>query len=162
MLLSLSVYLYVARLRQNKYQLSLTDPRPIDACYPRPSSAAISPMNQEVDFLFLSQECNERKFTEAPGDSVVDHRRRECRAHELRSCFHCRRSRQLMLFDSTRRTSLSIHFTHSTHHRRPIAYLSEHCVPVLSADTRRHLRSANRHLYLPYPNLCFVCMGLVA
>jgi len=119
MLLSLSVYLYVARLRQNKYQLSLTDPRPIDACYPRPSSAAISPMNQEVYFLFLSQECNEIKFTEAPGDSVVDHRRRECRAHELRSCFHCRRSRQLMLFDSTRRTSLSIHFTYSTHHRRP-------------------------------------------
>ena len=25
-------------------------------------------------------------------------------------------------------------------------YLSEHCVPVSSADTRRHLRSANRHL----------------
>jgi len=36
----------------------------------------------------------------------------------------------------------------------PIYYLvtdlSEHCVPVSSADTRRHLRSANRHLYLPY------------
>jgi len=29
-------------------------------------------------------------------------------------------------------------------------YLSEHCIPVSSADTRRHLRSANRHLYLPY------------
>ena len=27
-------------------------------------------------------------------------------------------------------------------------YLSEHCIPVSSADTRRHLRSANRHL--PY------------
>ena len=25
-------------------------------------------------------------------------------------------------------------------------YLSEHCIPVYSADTRRHLRSANRHL----------------
>jgi len=25
-------------------------------------------------------------------------------------------------------------------------YLSEHCVPVSSADTRRHLRSADRHL----------------
>ena len=25
-------------------------------------------------------------------------------------------------------------------------YLSEHCIPVSSADTRRHLRSANRHL----------------
>jgi len=25
-------------------------------------------------------------------------------------------------------------------------YLSEHCIPVCSADTRRHLRSANRHL----------------
>ena len=24
--------------------------------------------------------------------------------------------------------------------------LSEHCIPVSSADTRRHLRSANRHL----------------
>ena len=26
-------------------------------------------------------------------------------------------------------------------------YLSEHCIPVSSADTRRHLRSANRHLF---------------
>jgi len=25
-------------------------------------------------------------------------------------------------------------------------YLSKHCIPVSSADTRRHLRSANRHL----------------
>ena len=25
-------------------------------------------------------------------------------------------------------------------------YLSEHCIPVSSADTRRYLRSANRHL----------------
>jgi len=25
-------------------------------------------------------------------------------------------------------------------------YLSEHCIPVFSADTRRHLHSANRHL----------------
>ena len=25
-------------------------------------------------------------------------------------------------------------------------FLSEHCIPVSSADTRRHLRSANRHL----------------
>jgi len=25
-------------------------------------------------------------------------------------------------------------------------HLSEHCIPVSSADTRRHLRSANRHL----------------
>jgi len=25
-------------------------------------------------------------------------------------------------------------------------YLSEHCIPVSSADRRRHLRSANRHL----------------
>jgi len=24
--------------------------------------------------------------------------------------------------------------------------MSEHCIPVYSADTRRHLRSANRHL----------------
>jgi len=28
----------------------------------------------------------------------------------------------------------------------PPLYLSEHCNPVSSADTRRHLRSANRHL----------------
>ena len=34
---------------------------------------------------------------------------------------------------------------------RALPYLSEHCIPVSSADTRRHLRSANRHLrYLPY------------
>ena len=25
-------------------------------------------------------------------------------------------------------------------------YLSEHCIPVSTDDTRRHLRSANRHL----------------
>jgi len=29
---------------------------------------------------------------------------------------------------------------------RAPSYLSEHCTPVSSADTRRHLRSANRHL----------------
>ena len=28
----------------------------------------------------------------------------------------------------------------------PPPYLSEHCIPVSSADTRRHLRSANHHL----------------
>ena len=33
---------------------------------------------------------------------------------------------------------------HSRSRRAP--YLSEHCIPVCSADTRRHLRSANRHL----------------
>ena len=32
---------------------------------------------------------------------------------------------------------------------RAPAYLSEHCIPVSSADTRRHLRSANV-IYLPY------------
>jgi len=26
-------------------------------------------------------------------------------------------------------------------------YLSEHCIPVSSTDTRRHLRSSNRHLF---------------
>ena len=31
-------------------------------------------------------------------------------------------------------------------HRKLPPYLSEHCIPVSSADTRRHLRSANRHL----------------
>ena len=29
---------------------------------------------------------------------------------------------------------------------RVLPYLSEHCIPVSSADTRRHLRSANHHL----------------
>jgi len=29
---------------------------------------------------------------------------------------------------------------------RASPYLSEHCIPVSNADTRRHLRSANRHL----------------
>ena len=29
---------------------------------------------------------------------------------------------------------------------RTLPYLSEHCIPVSSADTRRHLRSTNRHL----------------
>ena len=31
-------------------------------------------------------------------------------------------------------------------HRKLPPYLSEHCIPVSTADTRRHLRSANRHL----------------
>ena len=29
---------------------------------------------------------------------------------------------------------------------RAPSYLSEHCIPVSSADTRRHLRSADSHL----------------
>jgi len=29
-------------------------------------------------------------------------------------------------------------------------YLSEHCIPVSSAGTLWHLRSVNRHVYLPY------------
>ena len=32
------------------------------------------------------------------------------------------------------------------HSRFVDSILSEHCIPVSSADTRRHLRSANRHL----------------
>jgi len=30
-------------------------------------------------------------------------------------------------------------------------YLSEHCIPVSSADTRRHLRPANRHCRIVFP-----------
>jgi len=37
-------------------------------------------------------------------------------------------------------------------HRKLPPYLSEHCIPVSTADTRRHLRSANRHLLVV---LCF-------
>jgi len=33
---------------------------------------------------------------------------------------------------------------------RAPSYLSEHSIPVSSADTRRHLRSANRHLLAVY------------
>ena len=33
---------------------------------------------------------------------------------------------------------------------RALPYLSEHCISVYGADTRRHLRSANRRLYLQY------------
>ena len=35
---------------------------------------------------------------------------------------------------------------HNCLNGRAPPYLSEHCIPVSSADTRRHLRSANRHL----------------
>ena len=35
---------------------------------------------------------------------------------------------------------------HKCPNGRAPPYLSEHCIPVSSADTRRHLRSANRHL----------------
>ena len=37
-------------------------------------------------------------------------------------------------------------------------YLSQHCIPVCSADTRRHLRSANRHL-LAVPRFRFNTYG---
>jgi len=37
-------------------------------------------------------------------------------------------------------------------------YLSEHCIPVSRADTRRHLRSANRHL-LAVPRFRFNTYG---
>jgi len=37
-------------------------------------------------------------------------------------------------------------------------YLSEHCIPVSSADTRRHLRSANRHL-LAVPRFRLITYG---
>ena len=36
--------------------------------------------------------------------------------------------------------------SHQCLNGRALPYLSEHCIPVSSADTRRHLRSANRHL----------------
>jgi len=36
---------------------------------------------------------------------------------------------------------------HQCPNGRAPPYLSVHCIPVSSADTRRHLRSANRHLY---------------
>jgi len=38
---------------------------------------------------------------------------------------------------------------HQCQNGRAPPYLSEHCIPVSSADTRRHLRSANL-TYLPY------------
>ena len=40
---------------------------------------------------------------------------------------------------------LAVTVHHCLNGRAP-PYLSEHCIPVSSADTRRHLRSANRHL----------------
>ena len=40
-------------------------------------------------------------------------------------------------------------------------YLSEHCIPVSSADTRRHLRSANRHL-LAVPRVRLNTYGCLA
>jgi len=41
---------------------------------------------------------------------------------------------------------------------RAPSYLSEHCIPVSSADTRRHLRSANRRL-LAVPRFRFNTYG---
>jgi len=42
-------------------------------------------------------------------------------------------------------------------------YLSEHCIPVSSADTRRHLRSANRHLLaVPVPRFRLNTYGRLA
>ena len=37
---------------------------------------------------------------------------------------------------------------HQCPNGRAPPYLSEHCITVSSADTRRHLRSANRHLHV--------------
>jgi len=36
---------------------------------------------------------------------------------------------------------------HQCQNGRAPPYLSEHCIPVSSTDTRRHLRSSNRHLF---------------
>jgi len=43
-------------------------------------------------------------------------------------------------------------------HHVASAELLEHCIPVSSADTRRHLRSANRHL-LAVPRFRFNTYG---
>ena len=44
--------------------------------------------------------------------------------------------------------TLTLNANHNHNHLngRAPPYLSEHCIPVSSADTRRHLRSTNRHL----------------
>jgi len=50
---------------------------------------------------------------------------------------------------STSPTGFSSSLTVTVHqclNGRAPPYLSEHCIPVSSADTRRHLRSASRHL----------------
>ena len=44
-------------------------------------------------------------------------------------------------FDTTRKGNYS-----SFLNSRAPPYLSDYCIPVTSADTRRHLRSANRQL----------------
>jgi len=61
------------------------------------------------------------------------------RSSTLSVKFYCTRHRPI-----TQATAVTVH--QCLNGRAP-PYLSEHCIPVSSADTRRHLRSANRHLY---------------
>jgi len=54
---------------------------------------------------------------------------------------------QLHWLDVPDRVLLKLVVTvHQCLNGRAPPYLSQHCIPVSSADTRRHLRSANRHL----------------
>jgi len=54
---------------------------------------------------------------------------------------------QLLWHDVPDRVLFKLAVTvHQCVNGRAPPYLSEHCIPVCSVDTRRHLRSANRHL----------------
>ena len=54
---------------------------------------------------------------------------------------------QLHWLDVPDRVLLKLAVTvHQCLNGRAPPYLSQHCIPISSADTRRHLRSANRHL----------------
>ena len=67
-------------------------------------------------------------------------------------CGHCLHIVQLMpnpvhWLDIPDRVLFKLATTvHQCLNGRAPPYLSEHCIPVSSADTRRHLGSANRHL----------------
>ena len=71
------------------------------------------------------------------------HRHSEVWSVLVRYCMHD----QLHWLDVPDRVLFKLAVTvHQCMNGRAPPYLSEHCIPVSSAITRRHLRSANRHL----------------
>ena len=64
---------------------------------------------------------------------------------------YCASTIQLHWLDVPNRVIFKLAVTvHQCLNGRAPPYLSEHCIPVSSSDTRRHLRSTNRHLLAVY------------
>jgi len=121
-------------------------------CHRQPSPAVYSQlhsaMQPSIDSPRFSPSTRRRRYF-APRQSVLPAPERE-RTHASRKfdrglgqILHD----QLHWLDVPDRVLFKLAVTvHRCLNGRAPPYLSEHCVPVSSADTRRHPRSANRHL----------------